>query len=170
MIAIDELKIEQYPTDALKSVAKEVTEITPEIIAIGNKMIELCDAENGLGLAANQVGVLHRMFVGPSDFNRERGLEIFINPVILEYSDGIESFDESCLSLTGIHGVVNRPRSVKMRATMVSGDIVTVFASGLTARVWQHEIDHLNGLSIIHTMLPKQKKRNKFAIERLENM
>lgn len=128
----------------LREKAKEVAEITPNILKLlGNMMDTLRDA-NGLGLAAPQIGVPKRVIVV------EAGDEVLqlINPVILR-REGEETDYEGCLSVPGTVGEVTRAAKVLVRALDRDGKTVELERAGLVARVLQHEIDHLEGILYI---------------------
>jgi peptide deformylase len=104
-------------------------------------MVEFMYDNNGLGLAANQVGLPYRMFVmrgSPENF-------ACFNPRIVSESAEVESVEESCLSFPGLVVKVKRPKSIRARFTMPNGETRTEPFVGITARVFQHELDHLEG-------------------------
>lgn len=179
------LRIELYPTDVLKSKAPAVditAESMPEIKLIADRMIELMQGAKGIGLAAPQVGLSWRLFVAhvpadpdldPEDVNPEipdscEAPEVFINPVINEFSGELEPYDEGCLSLPGITGEVNRPAIITMTATDLDGNEITRTATGLLARCWQHEIDHLDGVLILDKMTQMSRLKNRSRIKSME--
>lgn len=143
----DFLTIVQWPHAALKAVALPVANFDSDIEAIAARMIELMDAERGLGLSANQVGIPIRLFVtrAPADARRSR---VFINPKIVEQSEECVSAKEGCLSWPGREVFVRRHKHVRMRYQDFKGKWHEEGASGLTARCWQHEIDHLDGVNL----------------------
>ncbi|HEV3319031.1 MAG TPA: peptide deformylase [Solirubrobacteraceae bacterium] len=101
----------------------------------------------GVGLAATQVGVLHRVLVYRA--YADDPITAMVNPVIEWRSDELESAEEGCLSIPGVHVEVERPARVRARARDAFGEEVLVEAEGLEARVIQHEIDHLDGILIL---------------------
>ncbi len=101
----------------------------------------------GVGLAATQVGVLHRVLVYRT--YAEDPLTAMVNPVIEWRSDELESAEEGCLSIPGVHVEVERPARVRARASDAFGEEMLVEAEGLQARVIQHEVDHLDGILIL---------------------
>jgi peptide deformylase len=101
----------------------------------------------GVGLAATQVGILHRVLVYRAYADDPIGA--MVNPVIEWRSDELESAEEGCLSIPGVHVEVERPARVRARARDPFGEEVLVEAEGLQARVIQHEIDHLDGILIL---------------------
>lgn len=138
----------------LRQKAKEVQAITPVIEKLLNDMAETMYDAEGIGLAANQVGVLKRVVVidigqgGP-------GLIEMVNPEILE-SSGSQYGAEGCLSLPGLSGKVARAQHVKVRALNRQGEAFELEASDLLARCIQHEIDHLDGILFTDYLKPSE--------------
>lgn len=130
--------------DILRKRAKEVPEITDRIITLLDDMADTLKEQEGVGLAANQVGVLKRIFIADVG----DGVIELINPEIIEIS-GIQNEEEGCLSVPGIIGMVERPEYVKITALNRFGEKVTYEGTELLARVFCHENDHLNGTLFI---------------------
>ena len=126
----------------LRKKSREVTEITPRIIALLDDMVETLHKAQGAGLAAVQVGVLRRIAL--VEYEEGNTIEL-INPEIIEVN-GEQTELEGCLSLPGKWGVVTRPETVTVRAMNRNGEIVTHTASGLGARAFCHEIEHMDGI------------------------
>jgi peptide deformylase len=101
----------------------------------------------GVGLAATQVGILHRVLVYRT--YADDPITAMVNPVIEWRSDELESAEEGCLSIPGVHVEVERPARVRARASDATGAEILVEAEGLQARVIQHEVDHLDGILIL---------------------
>ena len=128
--------------------SRPVTDFNPRLHQLLDDMAETLTAENGVGLAAPQVGVLRRAVLvletnvpdGEDDYLIE-----LINPEIIE-SSGEQYGPEGCLSVPGEYGLVKRPMNVKVRAQDRFGEYFEVDGTGLTARCFCHEIDHLNGI------------------------
>jgi peptide deformylase len=120
------------------------------------RMGELMHDALGVGLAATQLGVLHRVLVYRA--YPEEPLTALVNPVLEWRSDELEAAEEGCLSLPGVHVEVERPARVRVRARDEHGDEVQVEAEGLTARVIQHEIDHLDGILILDRISREARK------------
>lgn len=175
------LRIELYPTEVLKAKADPI-ELNDEVRAVAERMIELMNGAQGIGLAAPQVGLSWRLFVAhvppdpdldPEDDDLELPIscdtpQVFLNPVITEFAGDLEPYDEGCLSLPGITGEVNRPAIVTMKATDLQGNEVTLEATGLLARCWQHEIDHLDGVLILDRMTQMSRLKNRVRIKSME--
>ena len=121
--------------------AKEVREMTPNLRALIEDMVETMRHANGVGLAAPQVGVLKRLVVIECE---EGELHVLINPEIVE-RDGEQTGYEGCLSVPGKTGIVTRPNHVKVKALNENMEPVTVEGEGLLARALCHELDHLDG-------------------------
>ena len=127
---------------------RPVTDFNPRLHQLLDDMKDTLALENGVGLAAPQVGVLRRAVI-VLETNVPEGEEEYIielvNPEIIE-SDGEQYGAEGCLSVPGEYGLVRRPMHVKVRAQDRNGEFFEVEGEGLTARCFCHEIDHLNGI------------------------
>ena len=126
----------------LRKKSREVTEITPRIISLLDDMRDTLHKAQGAGLAAVQVGVLRRIAL--VEYEEGNTIEL-INPEIIEVN-GEQTGLEGCLSLPGKWGVVTRPETVTVRAMNRNGETVTHTASGLGARAFCHEIEHMDGI------------------------
>lgn len=135
------LKILKVGDDTLRRVCRPVDRITPRILTLLDDMIETMRDADGVGLAAPQVGVLRRVVVIETP---DEGLIELINPKIIAYSGEQES-DEGCLSVPGRWGVTKRPMHVTVRALNRRGETFDITGSGLLAKAFCHEIDHLDG-------------------------
>lgn len=133
---------------ALYKKCRPVTEFNPRLHQLLDDMAETLAGENGVGLAAPQVGVLRRAVI-VLETNVPEGEEEYlielINPEIIE-ATGEQNGAEGCLSVPGEYGLVKRPMHVKVRAQDRNGNIFEVEGDGLTARCFCHEIDHLEGI------------------------
>ena len=141
------LSVLKYPDEILKTQAKEVLRITDGERSLVRDMIDTMHAEDGVGLAANQVGVLKQIFVASADQVRGEEL-VFFNPVLIRKEGAIKEF-EGCLSVPEFYEPVKRAKKVWMRAMTLEGKNVEVKGEGLLSRIFQHEIDHLNGILFI---------------------
>lgn len=133
---------------ALRKKAREVKDITKHILTLLDDMRETLNIEEGVGLAAPQVGVLRRIAIVEYDDE----LYELINPVILE-SSGEVIGEEGCLSVVGIRGTVKRPENIKVTYTDRNGKGQTKEIFGMKARVFCHEIDHLDGVLFVDKMI-----------------
>ncbi|GGN95987.1 peptide deformylase [Saccharibacillus kuerlensis] len=135
--------IVKEPDEVLHKKAKEVTKITPNVQKLMTDMAETMYDADGVGLAAPQVGILKRIIV--IDVGDENGLIAMINPEIIE-REGEQLGAEGCLSIPGLNGNVRRAMTVTVKGMNRDGEEFTVTGSGLLARAFQHEIDHLDGI------------------------
>ena len=129
----------------LRGKCRPVEEITPRILTLLDDMRETLADADGVGLAAPQVGVRRRVVIVVNE--KDEMIEL-INPEIIERS-GHQRDLEGCLSVPGRWGYTNRPMHVTVQAQDRDGQIFTVSGSGLTARAFCHEIDHLDGILFI---------------------
>lgn len=129
----------------LKTPAREVGEITPEIQTLVDEMIAAMYAERGIGLAAPQIGVGLRIFVLDLSLGRDAAaLKVCINPTWIA-REGMQLEEEGCLSLPGFTATVARPAQASVQALDRTGATHTIDGTGLLARALQHEMDHLDG-------------------------
>jgi peptide deformylase len=149
--------IVRYGADVLHQPAATVEAITPEIQTLIDDMIQTMYAAPGVGLAAPQVGVGVRIFVCDISVGRSAGeLLTFINPSFVE-RDGMQLEEEGCLSAPGFNATVARPGRAILKGLDRNGDEQTVEATGLLARCFQHEMDHLDGTLFIDRLRGLQK-------------
>jgi len=149
--------IVRYGADVLHQPAAPVEAITPEIQTLIDDMIQTMYAAPGVGLAAPQVGVGVRIFVCDISVGRSAGeLLTFINPSFVE-RDGMQLEEEGCLSAPGFNATVARPARAVLKGLDRNGDEQTVEATGLLARCFQHEMDHLDGTLFIDRLRGLQK-------------
>ena len=135
------LKILKVGDSTLRKVCRPVDSVTPRICTLLDDMIDTMRAADGVGLAAPQVGVLRRVVVIETP---DEGLIELINPKIIAFSGEQES-EEGCLSIPGRWGTTRRPMHVTVRAMNRKGESFDVTGSGLLAKAFCHEIDHLDG-------------------------
>ena len=131
----------------LRTKALPVERFDGELRVEAQRMDELMQAALGIGLAATQVGILHRLLVYRA--YTDDPTTVLVNPVLAWVSEERESAEEGCLSLPGVHVQVERPARVRVRGRDVAGKELEIEAEGLEARVIQHEIDHLDGILIL---------------------
>lgn len=149
-----------YPADVLKQRAEEVKEFGQEIRDLVRDMFDTMYRKGGVGLAANQVGVLKRVVVIDLHSKTEKqGKEqiILINPEIVVQEGEIVK-EEGCLSLPGLYKKVKRAAYVKVKAQNMEGEEFEIEGEGLLARAFQHEIDHLDGVVFIDRLSPLQRR------------
>ncbi|MBL4810582.1 MAG: peptide deformylase [Phycisphaerales bacterium] len=168
------LQIETYPTKALRTKGREI-EVNQETRAVAARMVELMREAEGIGLAAPQVGLSWRLFVAHVPIHEDDPIDaqipcsseeyqIFLNPKIIQFSKDMEPYDEGCLSLPDLTGEIRRPTTVTMQAIDIDGNPVQLQATGLMARCWQHEIDHLDGIMILDRMSQMSRLKNRSLI------
>ena len=135
----------KYGDTLLHDRARNVDEITPDIDRIVDDLIETMYAAPGIGLAAPQVGIGLRIFVVDLSVGRDPGgLIVMINPEFVE-RDGMQIEEEGCLSVPGFNATVVRPERVVLRGLDRRGQPQERKGTGLLARAFQHEVDHLDG-------------------------
>ncbi len=149
-----------HPDPRLKKPCTPVTEITPDLVALANDMLETMYAAPGVGLAAPQVGVMKRVFV--MDCVKDPDLParpmILLNPVITWASEDLSTYDEGCLSIPDEYAEVERPSQVRVRWTGVDGVEQEEQFDSLWATCAQHEIDHLDGKLFIDYLGPMKRQ------------
>jgi peptide deformylase len=143
----------QYGDPVLKERTREVDDIDGAVASLVDSMIETMYAAPGTGLAANQVGVQRRIFV----YDVGEGARTVINPQIIE-SDGEWVFDEGCLSVPGLSWEIVRPNTVHLVGLDLDGNEISLEASELEGRVFQHELDHLDGILLVERLSEDQRK------------
>jgi peptide deformylase len=157
------LKVLRYGDPALRRRAAPVGEVTPEVRATIADMTETMYDEVGIGLAAPQVGIALRLIVVADE--EGRGVQALLNPAIVDRG-GEATGEEGCLSIPGVFAPVTRSAWVKIEAQDVNGRPLALRASGLRARVLQHEIDHLDGVLFIDRIDPVTRDRIKRKIKK----
>ena len=164
----EKLRIVLYPDPVLRRKAAEVGKIDEKLRAVAQRMIELMHESEGVGLAGPQVGLSLRIFVANATGDPADDC-VFINPVLLSPSTEIEPGSEGCLSIPDVRGEVRRPRSITVEAFDENGQKFTLTSESLPARIWQHEVDHLDGVLIIDRMSPLDKLANRRKLKDLES-
>jgi peptide deformylase len=148
----------RYGEQVLHSAASPVAEITPDVQRLIDDMIQTMYAAPGIGLAAPQVGVPLRLFVADISCGRNNGeLLTFINPELVS-SEGTQHEDEGCLSLPGFTATVTRPVRAVVRGLDRQGREQVVEGTGLLARCFAHELDHLNGTLFVDRLRGLKKE------------
>lgn len=173
------LRIVRYPDPALRRRSATIDPLDPAVADIARRMIELMYEAEGIGLAAPQVGLAWSLFVAhvPEHDGRSAsenpatatpGPVVYANPVFQALIGAPEPYEEGCLSLPGIRGDVLRPESAILRATDLQGREFETTATGLLARCWQHEMDHLDGVLIIDRFTQMSRLKTRAAVRALE--
>jgi peptide deformylase len=153
MVGVASLIIRQYGDPVLKEITREVAEIDAGVVALSESMIETMYDAPGSGLAANQVGVQRRIFV----YDVGEGPRTVINPRIVE-SDGEWTYEEGCLSIPGLSWDIVRPNAVHLVGLDLEGNELSIEATELEGRVFQHELDHLDGILLVERLNADQRK------------
>lgn len=153
--AVAAFTIRTYGDPVLRQRAAEVADIDGAVRQLADGMIETMYAASGLAVAAPQVGVEKRLFV--YDVNDGGGARGIVNPVITEIG-GEWTYDEGCLSVPGLYFTVPRPRDVLVTGWDLDGNEVRIEATELAGRMFQHEIEHLDGHLVLERLTPAQRK------------
>jgi peptide deformylase len=149
--------VRKFGDPVLRATALAVDRFDESLLAEIERMGELMHDALGIGLAATQLGVLHRVLVYRA--YSDDPVTALVNPVIEWSGEELEALEEGCLSLPGVHVEVERPAEVRVRARDGHGEEIVVEAKGLEARVIQHEIDHLDGILILDRITREQRKQ-----------
>jgi peptide deformylase len=149
-------QVVKFGNPVLKSAASPVTEFDGGLAADAERMIGLMRDAVGVGLAATQLGTLRRMLV--FQVGSEAEPTVLVNPEIEWRSADLATAEEGCLSLPGVVVDVERPLHVRARAVDIRGEPLSIEASGLEARVIQHEVDHLDGVLMLDRTLREQRR------------
>ncbi len=148
----------------LRQRATEVTEIDGRLAALAEDMVATMYEAPGAGLAAPQVGVQKRMFV--YDLHDETGAHTIVNPVISE-SRGEFTFEEGCLSVPGLTWEIVRPDELHITGYDLDGNEISIEAGGYAGRVFQHELDHLDGVLLVERLDADQRRQAKRAVREM---
>ncbi|MEO5974094.1 MAG: peptide deformylase [Ilumatobacteraceae bacterium] len=156
-------EIRKYGDPVLRSAAATIANIDSKLVALSETMFTVMYAAPGLGLAGPQIGVQKQIFVYDVDENPQ----VLLNPTIVE-SSGEWVYDEGCLSIPGLYVEMLRPKQILVRGISLDGNTVEIEADELLARLFQHEIDHLNGVLMFDRMTPDQRKLAMAEYRKLE--
>lgn len=158
------LEILKFPDERLRTQAKPVEEVTDETRQLIDDMFETMYAAPGIGLAATQVNVHQRVIV--IDISPEKDQPLcLVNPVILA-RDGVEQYEEGCLSVPGFYETVERAEHVKVRALDRDGKAFELETGELLAICIQHEMDHLEGKLFVDYLSPLKRNRIRKKLEK----
>jgi peptide deformylase len=157
-------KIRTYGDPVLKSKALKVADVDGKIIRLVDDMLDtLVESGNGIALAAPQIGVQKQVVVWDLGDNPMA----IINPEVVE-SDGEWAYDEGCLSIPGLYVEMIRPKTVLVRGVDLQGEIIEIESDELEARMFQHEIDHLNGVLMFDRLEGDQRAEALAEYRRIE--
>jgi peptide deformylase len=148
-------EIRLFGDPVLKTRATDVTEVDAALKRVVDGMVETLYEASGLGLAAPQVGVQKRLFV--YDMGDDTGPKAIVNPVITE-SSGEWVYEEGCLSVPGLYFEIARPNQVYLTGYDLDGNEISIEADELMGRLFQHELDHLDGVLLLERLDPDQRK------------
>jgi peptide deformylase len=159
-------RVRKFGDPVLRTPARPLAQVDDTLRSEVQHMGQLMGDALGVGLAATQVGVLHRVLV--YRVQQQAPVAALVNPEIEWSGRELETMEEGCLSLPGVLVDVERPVHVRVRALDQRGDQIVVEASGLEARVIQHEIDHLDGVLILDRATREQRKEAIRALREAE--
>src|SRR5580693_5359494 len=162
----EDLKIILYPDPRLKKISAAVETFDEPLKKLAEQMFVLMRLSKGVGLAAPQVGQNIRLFVMNSTGKPEDD-RVYVNPILSE-AEGDETAEEGCLSLPEVHVDVLRSKTLRIQARDLSGNPIDEKHEGYIARIWQHEIDHLNGVLLTDRMGPVSKMTHRRILKELE--
>ena len=146
----------QLGDPVLRSKASEIRDFDDDLVSLGAHMISLMDDAFGVGLAAPQIGRLVRLFVYRRDGDGDA--RAIVNPQLEPITDETDVLDEGCLSIVGVHVPVERPVAVRLRGQTVTGKPIDEEITGFSARIVQHEADHLDGVLILERTTPEARR------------
>ena len=150
MVDVEKCQITHYPANVLAKPAEPIEKIDDNIRQLVEKMTDIMLKNKGIGLAGPQAGVPLQIFIISLDETRE-AVKVYINPAVTPFGE-LDSMEEGCLSVPGIHTKVRRYKKCRVTATDLDGKEFTEEAEGLYARCLQHESDHLAGITIADRM------------------
>jgi peptide deformylase len=137
------LRIYEFPHSVLRQKAKKVRRVDRAIQRLADDLVDTLRDAGGVGLAANQVGVLRRVIV--VQLPEEEEPRVYVNPEVV-HRQGEREVEEACLSVPGYRGIITRAVRVKFKGLDRSARLVRIRAEGLLAQAMEHEVDHLNGI------------------------
>jgi peptide deformylase len=146
--------VRQFGDPVLRQIAAEVTNVDGALVKLTEAMVPTMVEAGGLGLAAPQIGVQKRLFV--YDLRDGEGVKVIINPVITERR-GEWTYDEGCLSVRGLSWEIVRPKEVHITGYDLDGNEISIEADEVMARLFQHELDHLDGKLLIDYLDDEQR-------------
>ncbi|MHB1088141.1 MAG: peptide deformylase [Acidimicrobiales bacterium] len=150
------LPIRIYGDPVLNVMTTEIEDIDGRVKALADTMIETMYEAPGVGLAANQIGVQKRLFV----YDKGEGPVVVVNPVIVE-SEGEWTYEEGCLSVPGLSWEITRPNAIHLTGYDLDGNEINVETDEFEGRIFQHEMDHLNGILLVERLDADQRKEAK---------
>ena len=167
MIDIEKCGITHYPDKVLARRAQPVENIDNNVRQLVKRMTDIMLQNKGVGLAAPQAGVPLRLFIISLDASR-KNVKVYINPTVTPTTGELDSIEEGCLSVPGIHTKIRRFKKCKVTATDLDGNEFTEETEGLYARALQHEYDHIEGMTIVERMGSTAKIAHRKQLKKLE--
>ena len=162
LINVSNYPIRTYGDPVLKQKTQSVSNIDGAIRKLCDDMIEVMHKAPGVGLAANQIGIAKKIFV----FDIGEGPRVVLNPEITD-SSGEWTYEEGCLSVPGLFWPIVRPKVVHLEGIDLDGNAISVDGDELLGRVFQHEVDHLNGVLLVERLDEEQLKDAKRDLRRI---
>ncbi len=151
-------RVRVYGEEVLRQKAQEVASISPEIIDLITDMNDTMRRSSGIGLAAPQIGVSLRVILFTQGFeSKNPEVRALINPEIVSHGDSTKVMDEGCLSIPDVNGKVSRWEHITVSAMDPEGNKLDFSVAGISARIIQHEIDHLDGILFIDRLSPLKR-------------
>ncbi|MBQ1783029.1 MAG: peptide deformylase [Gammaproteobacteria bacterium] len=160
------MNVLHFPDERLRTVASPVDQINDEVRKIVDDMFETMHAEKGIGLAATQVNI-HKQIIVMDVASEGSEPRVFINPRIIE-RDGVQVYEEGCLSVPGNYAAVERAAHIVVEALDRDGKPFRLEAEGLLAVCIQHEMDHLQGKLFVDYLSPLKRQRIRQKLEKAE--
>lgn len=161
------LKIIKYPDTILKKQAKKVLKITPKLLTLVSQMKVAMEKNQGIGLAAPQIGVSKQIII-VKDSKESKKNQAFFNPKLRSKSKKQETDEEGCLSLPRLFLPIKRAESIRLSCNTKEGKSVIIEATGLASRIFQHELDHLQGKLIIDRITPLKRWKIRKELEEIK--
>jgi len=158
------LNIIEFPDPRLRTVAKAVEAVNEDIRQLAADMLETMYDAPGIGLAATQINIHKQLLVLDVSDERDQPM-VFINPEIL-IKDGIQTYEEGCLSVPGFTADVQRAEEIRVKALNEKGEFFEIEAHGLLAICIQHEMDHLKGKLFVDYLSPLKRQRLQKKLEK----
>jgi len=160
---VNTLPIRTYGDPVLNQATTPIEDIDGRIASLAETMIETMYKAPGVGLAANQIGVQKSLFV----YDKGEGPVVVVNPVIVE-SDGEWTYEEGCLSVPGLSWEITRPNAIHLTGYDLDGNEISVETDEFEGRIFQHEMDHLNGVLLIERLDEDQRKKAKKTLRKMQ--
>lgn len=166
-------KIRVFGDPVLREKAVPAGGVDAEVRALAADLLDTLASADGVGLAAPQIGVGRRVIAvhpPPGDDGADRPEPcVYVDPEIVERGGGKETAEEGCLSIPGVYEDVKRDRCIRVRATGVDGQPMDLAVEGIVARIFQHEIDHLDGVLFVDRVGPMRRALLKKKLRSLQD-